>query len=130
MCHRDDGRGVFGAWPVRMRSIKDYYYGSLVYGNLRSGGSQFKSYDNSIMNITKNTFLKWKNPPPVLVTVRNKVQHPVRIVPAPFYAMRYVNNQSYLPGDEAPEAEKLRKTRKNNVAFYLTECTSNATYFG
>lgn len=52
---------------------------------------------------------------------------PVWIFPAPFYALYYVSDGLYSPGDEAPEGENLREERKNNVGFYQTQSPSSMT---
>lgn len=57
------------------------------------------------------------------------VQHPVRIDLAPFCEMGYVNDERYLPVDEVPDGEKLRKKRKHSVEPYQTEISSSATSF-
>lgn len=43
--------------------------------------------------------------------------------------MSYAKDGRYMPGDEAPEDEKLRKERRNNVEFYHTECLYSTTTF-
>lgn len=50
-------------------------------------------------------------------TNRNKLQHPVQIITALFCVIHYVNNDRYVPRDEAPESDELLKPRKNNAEF-------------
>lgn len=73
-------------------SIVGYYYGLLVYENLRSGASRLKTYGQSIMKITKKRLLKLANRLLAMTKDSNRVQHSVEIVPAPFCALRYVND--------------------------------------
>lgn len=127
--HPNAGRGVFAARPIGKGTVVGYYYGSLVYEDLSAAGSRLKTYGENIMKVTKATFSKWANRLPETATDRNMVEHPVWIVPAPFCAMHFVKDGRYLSGDEAPEAEKLGKERKNNVEFYQTESPSSATSF-
>lgn len=39
------------------------------------------------------------------------------IVPAPFFAMRYINNARYLPEDTMRENKMLIKPKENNLQF-------------
>lgn len=55
-----------------------------------------------------------------MIRGRKMVHHAVCIVLAPFCAMRYVSHERYLQGYETLEGEKLRKIRKNHVAFFWT----------
>lgn len=55
------------------------------------------------------------------------MQRPVLVVVAPFRAIRYVNDERYTSGNEAPEGENLRKERRSNVEFYPTEPPSSAS---
>lgn len=52
------------------------------------------------------------------VVQRDKVQHNVWILPAPFCAMRYVNNGRYLTADDDQELDHVRNMPKNNVELY------------
>lgn len=55
--------------------------------------------------------------------------HPLWIVLDSFFAIGYIPEWSYLPGDEALKSEKLGKEQKNNSEFYHTDSTSGITYF-
>lgn len=57
------------------------------------------------------------------------MQHPVCMVSPPFGAICYVKNGRYLPGDEVPEHDKLRKKRRNNVESRQTDYPSSTTSF-
>lgn len=50
-------------------------------------------------------------------TDKNTVHHPVCIVPAPFCAMREMNDGRYSPRDVSSESDNLRMERENNVEF-------------
>lgn len=118
--HSDAGRGVlavFASRPVRYGSITRYHFGPLVYDDLSFGYSRFKRYGESIVQATRELFLKLTIRPPETARGENISQHPVWIVPVPFFAMRYVNHWSYLKGNESPESEKLQRDRKNNAEF-------------
>lgn len=75
-------------------------------------------------------FLKLAKQHTDTVTERIMVQNPIRILTAPYLAMRYVNDGRYFPRIEAPDSEKMQKGRKQNVRVYHTEFSSSATYFG
>lgn len=123
---RNTGQKVFATRRVVNESLAGYYCSLLVHENLRSGGSVFKTYGESIMTEVRKAFLKWMSRLSETATNWNLVEHPVRKVSATFCAMCCVNNSSYLPCDEAPESEKLRRERKKNIAFYQTESPSSA----
>lgn len=64
------------AWPFVNGSIVRYYYGSFVYEDLISGGSRSETYDEGIMEVTKEMFLKWANRLPEMATARKMVPQP------------------------------------------------------
>lgn len=72
------------------------------------------------MQATRETVRKWSNWLPEMVKNRERKEHPVWIVPATCCAMQYINHGLYLPGNAAPELERVRQARKNNVEFYQT----------
>lgn len=43
------------------------------------------------------------------------------LVPGPFCAMQMMNNGRHLQEKGAPEPERVRQPRKNNIAFYQTQ---------
>lgn len=59
------------------------------------------------MKVVTERILKWANQLPGTATDKNMQQHTAWIVPAPLYAMHYVNDARYLPGDEAIEDENF-----------------------
>lgn len=44
-----------------------------------------------------------------------RIEHKSWTVPAPFYAMLYINDARYSPGDTTLETESLKIPRRNNV---------------
>lgn len=77
-----------------------------------------KTYSQHIMAVTRGTPKKWANESPETAIDRNKVEHPVWTLPAPFCGMQYINNERYLPGDCPSKNEQLMAVRPNNVEFY------------
>lgn len=86
-------------------------------------------YGESILKLTKDTFLKLANWVLETATDRIMIQHAVCTAPAPSRAMQYANDGSYFPGNEAAESEKQQNLRKNNVKFYRTVSPSSTTSF-
>lgn len=109
--------------------ILRYYYDSFVYGHLGSGVSGFRTYGESIMRVTRDKFRTWTNRLPEMAMDRSVVYHPVRIVPIPFCAMRYVNQDISVPRNEAPESGILQMQRKVNTRLSQTKYPFRATYF-
>lgn len=75
LAHRDARRWVSAAQPMGEGTIVGYDYGFLVYENLNSSGSRFKTYGESVVEVTRETFRKWENR--LLKTARTTVRHPV-----------------------------------------------------
>lgn len=78
------------------------------------------------MNVVWETFLKRTSRFLETLTDWNIMHHSMWIVPASFCAMRYMNDGRCLPGDEAPEGEKLQKEQRKDVKFYQTGSRSSA----
>lgn len=87
---------VFAALPVGKGEIVIYYYGLLVCEYLSFSGTHFKTFEESVVKVTIDTFMKWMSRIPETATDRHIVQHSVWKVPAPFCAIRYVENRRYL----------------------------------
>lgn len=102
IAHADAGRAVFAAQPMKKGSIVRYYYGSLVYDYFSSTGSRFKTYGESVMKVTRETYLGLTNQLLETAMNRNMGHRSVRIVTALFCTIRYLNGRRYLSGDEAP----------------------------
>lgn len=68
---------MFAAVLVVTGSIVGYYYGSFVNEDFTDGGSRLNICDESVMNVTRKSFLKWGNQPLETATDRNIVQHSV-----------------------------------------------------
>lgn len=64
---------------------------------MSSSGAHLKTYGESIAKVTREKFSKWANRLPGTATNKDIMQRLVWIVPAPFYAARYVNYGSYFP---------------------------------
>lgn len=117
------------ALPVGNRSIVGYYYGLLVYWNPSFGSSAFKTCDESVMKMTKETCLSFANRLPGTGTERNVVQRLVWRVSVSICSVLYVNDVRYFPEDKISVGEKTRKEQINDVAFYQTESPTIATSF-
>lgn len=73
----DARRKVPAARQLRRGVISGYYHGTLLYEDLGSAGSRFKTESESIMQTTRRTFLKWASSLPETAIDRNMVWHPV-----------------------------------------------------
>lgn len=80
--------GVCAALLVDKGVTLEYYYGLLVIEKLSSFGLHFKTYEEGIMKLIGKMFLKPGGRLPKNDNERNMVRHSVRLVPAPFCAMR------------------------------------------
>lgn len=120
---------VLVAQSVGRESTVGQFYGSVAYKDLSSSGSRFKTYVESIMSVSMETFLKWANSHPETAKGRETVQYSVWIGPAPFCAMCYVENERNFPLDGKQFDEKLRKERKPSIEFYQTDFPSVAASF-
>lgn len=69
-----------------------YYNDFRVYEDFRSGSSAFKTNDESILKVTRDTFLKRYNQLQERDTNRNAAHNPVQIVPVLFHVVHYENN--------------------------------------
>ena len=121
--HASAGLGVFADKNLGEGQLVGWYYGSLVYSDLSGLPQKYKTYSEGIMCVTVDDFEKWSMVVDHEVVARNGVRHKVFIVPAPFCAMRYINDPRYLDRD----AEKLLETekRKANVRYILDNATAN-----
>lgn len=90
--HSDGGREVFAARPLGKRNIVGFYYGTLLCKGFGFTASSFKSYGQTIMKATRQTFSKLGNRLQESAMDRNMVQHLVWMVPVLFCAMCYLNN--------------------------------------
>lgn len=109
-------------------SIARYYYGSVVYKDLRSGCSRSRTYGKSKVKVARKKILKWANLHLDTSKDRNIVQHLLWKLPVPFFAMRCVKVEKYLLVKEAPDSESLRTEWKNEAEVYQIESLSNATF--
>lgn len=75
--HRDFGRGVFTERPVGKRIILGYQYGSPVYENRSSSWSRFNTYEESIMEVTRDKFPEWTSLRLETAMDKDMAQHPV-----------------------------------------------------
>lgn len=96
------GQRVITARPIGKGFIAGYYYGSFAYVHLSSRGCCSRAYGESIMKLTKELFVKWVNRLSEKLSHKNMEKHDEWLLPAPVCAMRYVNDERFLPEDETP----------------------------
>lgn len=96
----------------------EYYNGSLLFGDLSSSFSCFKTCAVCIVNVTTQTCLEYTNLLPKMAQDKNVVQHSLRIAIATFSVMRCANEGRYVSVSTVSEDEKLRKKRENNIELY------------
>lgn len=68
-----------------------------------------------MVQVTVDTFWKRLGEVPAKVTDKTGTEHNVRIVPAPFGVMWYINNTRYLPAHSTLEAQVFNEQKENNV---------------
>lgn len=81
------------------------------------------------MKATREMFQIWENHFHEKLVDRNDVEYVMGIAPAAFCAMQYINDDRYLPGDEAPGLGRLRNVCNNNVGFCHTRCPDGPADF-
>lgn len=127
--HCNAGERSFAVRLEDKQNIVGYYYGLLVYANMRSAGFGFTTYGVRIIEVTTETFLKCVNRLLEAAMDRNLGERPVRKVLFVFYASCYVSSSRHQEGDEAAVGEKQRAERRKNIEFYQTESLSCASSF-
>lgn len=107
--HTASSTSVFAAQAFGKEQNFRYYYGCLVYADLYGETSKTKVYGEVVMLVTAEEFRCDGSKIGEKTRGQNGEDHPVRIVPAPFYMVRYVNDGKYLPGHRTPEIEKQKR---------------------
>ena len=123
------GRGAFAARHFDPGEVVGYYYGTLVYHNLRNATSKSRIYgDPGVMGVSPERFITYamliKTTGPQFAQVRNYTEgeRSVYIVPPKFCVGSLINSPDYVQGDADYESYKsktrqLPNERKANVEF-------------
>lgn len=75
--HRGTEQDVLATKPVSNGCIAGYHYFSFVCEDLSFSGFRFKMYGESIMKLSRKTFMTWTSRLPEIEADRNTVQHSV-----------------------------------------------------
>lgn len=103
----------------------EYYYGILVYVELKPGGSRFEANDERTMKVTTEKPSNLANRLPEMTKDRKMVRHSVWIALASSWAMLYGNTGRYVLENEVAGSEKMQTEQKNIVEFYHMESPSS-----
>lgn len=124
--HPDAGLGAFTTRPLQRGDTVGYYYGALVYGNIGVNHRLHKRYGVGVLAVTSADFEKWSaHINDFRFTDRNNNRYDGYVAPAPFCAMRYINDPRYRQEDKQYAAyctyleenkKKPKKTRTADVA--------------
>lgn len=80
----------------------------------------------AVMQVMPETFCNMAHWTLEMVKDQEGKDHLVRLVPAPFWAMQYVNDGQHLPGDVAPEPERVQQSQKRNIQLYQSPSPGTA----
>lgn len=119
--HLQAGNGILGAKWFGKRDVVGYYSGSLVYENMTWHQHTTKKYEEAVMQVTRESFCKWAKGFADTVKDREGKEHAVGIVPAPFCAMKYIDDGRYQPGDAVLELEQEEQGRTKKVESYQAQ---------
>lgn len=121
--HPMAGKGVFATRKLPKGSTIGYYYGALVYDNLRSREQVTKYYgENGVLGVTVPDFDTWAMQIPLHdsgVTVGDTTVKDVYVVPKASCVFGMVNDYHYRVGDEdrAQALASPETARKPSVQF-------------
>lgn len=96
--------------------VAGYYRSSLLDANLTKEQHR-KKYLNGMTMVNAETYRKCASKLPKKVIDKDGMDYMLRIAPAMFRAVQYINDASYLPGDTTLETERLNKAKESNVLF-------------
>lgn len=126
--HENAGKGLFASRKFGEREVIGSYYGSLVYADLGQELQSTKRYGEGYMEVTAESFRKWALDLNEKVSDSKGQTHSVWVVPAPFCAMRYINDPRYLQGDKAKLETRRVSPRRANVEFKAASTKSRTDY--
>lgn len=115
--HSDVGLVFFSFLKLGKREVVGYYYGSPVYWYMTPERNVMKTYGETAMLETAETFQVRVSGLPGRLASKNKNENKVQIVLAAVCVMRYSNSTRDFPGETTLETEKLKKPRENSVRF-------------
>lgn len=121
IAHPEAGNGLFAMRPFRKNERIGYYYGTLVYRDLRRSKETTKSYgEQGVLGATLKSFGKYSVPVPVVgeqLTGKIDGTSHAYVVGAEFCVCRYINDPFYRQGDKEKEAvdRGFKDRRKANV---------------
>lgn len=95
--HVDAGYGLFATENFDLGDTIGFYYGSLVYGNLASNRRLNKLYGEGILAVSSKQFKKFAAELTHPFTASDGSKYTGWIAPAPWCAMRYINDPRTLP---------------------------------
>lgn len=127
--HKDAGFGLFAGNDFGSGEVICYYCGSLVYSNLSGKQQHHRTYGEGIMGVTVKEFETWAI----------QMDHPCRslegdgravwVVPATFWAVRYINDPRYLSGDREPSHSRQNTPIQANTMFSMTSTPTTVQLF-
>lgn len=126
--HLQAGIGIFAGRRFEKGDDVGSYYGSLVSHIMTQRQHTTNRYGEAFMQVTRETCHKC--PSWILDTMKDqdRKEYLVRIVPVQFCVMQYIYDGRYLPGDTAPELERIRQAQKNSVVkLYQTQSADSAS---
>lgn len=89
-----------------------------MYGDLHRRQHTTKTDGETITAGTQDTFKKGEHQLPGSAIDQTQVKHPLWIVQAPFYPMRYISDGQYLLGEVTSENERWVAFMQNIEYFY------------
>ena len=126
------GNGLFATRAFAERELVGYFYGTLVYEDLSTASGHRPSvYGEGSMAVPVKEFQKWC----LQLRMTGPDGNPIWIYPAPFCAMRYINDARYLVGEPGrPTDDRLAQNphvyRQNNVEFFDPSHKNNRSDIG
>ena len=95
--HVNAGLGLFATENCDRGDTIGFYYGSLVYGNLASNRRLQKLYGEGILAVSSDEFKKYAVELTHAFTAADGTTYSGWIAPAPWCAMRYINDPRIVP---------------------------------
>jgi len=125
------GKGLFTTRPIRKGEQIGYYYGTLVYDNIGIGSrTTTATYGSGVLAFHASTFNKWAFESRYKAMDRNNNQYPVWIYPAPFCAMKYINDPRHVdPDTSVASASPYRSPNAQFVDFREPETAADFRLF-
>ena len=131
------GMGIFTTRRFGVNEVVGHYYGTLVYGGMPVERTRSGTHGEGIMAFNGEEFAKWAleltwTLPPRGQTAKTKQDGTtVWIYPAPFCAMRFINDARRTDKEPRPPqtgtAANVTPDRQNNVRFRPIPRPDNAT---